>query len=151
MTTAVRTMEDARWSIATASGGTFTGYLPGWATQNPSEDDVPVNLLDATLAGVCHYVDFDALGLRTAADDGQGVDATVLGSAIECTPYAEDPEIRLPVVNLQIIEDYWVDGLDPDELAEIAAGVRAQADRLQHEVLPALIAARADWAAHHST
>ncbi|MFJ4407259.1 DUF6907 domain-containing protein [Streptomyces sp. NPDC088910] len=67
---------------------------------------------------------------------------------MECRPFAEEPEARAPVVNLAIVEDFWIDGLDPAGLAQIAAKLRAQADRLDHEIRPRLVAARADWAEH---
>ena len=54
----------------------------------------------------------------------------------------------MPVVNIQVCLGRRILGLDPQELADIAVKLRAQADRLQDEVLPALIAAREDWAAH---
>jgi hypothetical protein len=57
---------------------------------------------------------------------------------------------RVPVVNLLIVDDYWITDLDPNGLAEVAARLRAQADRLDREVGPALVAAREDWAAHHT-
>ncbi|WP_405584994.1 DUF6907 domain-containing protein [Streptomyces sp. NBC_01190] len=41
--------------------------------------------------------------------------------------------------------------LDPDGLAEVAAQLRAQADRLDHEIRPQLVAVRADWADREST
>ncbi|HEY5834033.1 MAG TPA: hypothetical protein VIW71_08945 [Streptomyces sp.] len=73
----------------------------------------------------------------------------VFGGRIECIPYSEDGELpQVPVVNLHIVDDHWVNGLDPDDLAEVATRFRAQA-RLDHEMRPQLIATRADWAAHH--
>jgi hypothetical protein len=72
----------------------------------------------------------------------------VLWGSIDCIPYAEDPEPRIPVVNIAIIEDYWINDLDPDGLTELAARLRAQADRLENEIRPRLIAARTDWAHH---
>jgi hypothetical protein len=55
------------------------------------------------------------------------------------------------IEQLQLGSAVDVFGLDPDGLAEIAAKLRAQADRLDHDIRPQLLAARADWAAHHTT
>jgi hypothetical protein len=73
----------------------------------------------------------------------------IFWGAIECSPYAEDPGLRVPVANIWLVDDYWLHGLDPAEIAGFAAQLRAHADRLDHEVRPALIAARADWNAQH--
>jgi hypothetical protein len=73
-----------------------------------------------------------------------------LSGSIDCAPYSEDPTARLPVVNLQLVDDYWLHNLDPDQLGTIATQLRAQADHLDHEVRPALISAREDWTTHHS-
>ena len=69
------------------------------------------------------------------------VERRTLGSR----PYAEDPEPRVPAADVAI---YWINGLDPECLSEIVAKLRAQADRLEHEIRPQLIAARDDWAVH---
>jgi len=74
----------------------------------------------------------------------------VFWGSIDCSPYAEDPEPRVPVVNIAIVDDFWIMGLDPDGLTGIAAQLRAQADRLDHEIRPRLIACRDDWSTHHS-
>ena len=77
--------------------------------------------------------------------------------SIDHHPYTGDVPITptsaavLPVVNLQIIGDYWVHDLGPGQLAVIIGQLRAQADYLDHELRPALIAARADWIARPRT
>ncbi|CAG6393405.1 hypothetical protein NMG29_02295 [Streptomyces cocklensis] len=69
---------------------------------------------------------------------------------LDCDPYAEDPHPRMQVVSVAIVGDVWINHLDPDGLAVLAAKLRAQADRLDHDVRPQLLAARADWDARHS-
>ena len=84
------------------------------------------------------------------AADGEMVgNGQVFSGTIDCHPFAEYPEPRVPVVNLAVVGDIWINGLDPNGLAEIAVQLRAQADRLDCEVRPRLVAARADWAEHH--
>ena len=96
--------------------------------------------LDKALADICHRAEFSAQGIRVATDDGPGTVMAVLGGSIDCHPYAGNPRsppsAGIPVANLQIIDDYWVHGLDPDQLADITAKLRAQADRLDHEIAP---------------
>jgi hypothetical protein len=146
MSTAVQTKT---WTITT-TGPAITGHLPEWAEEDPSETGVPPDRLDIVLADICHYAEFSGQGMHVATDGGTGTFAVVLGGSIECYPYAEHAAPRIPVVNLQIIDDYWINNLDPDHLTEITAKLRVQADYLDHEIRPALIAARADWATHHT-
>jgi hypothetical protein len=84
----------------------------------------------------------------TDSRDDAEEDAVFEGS-IDCNPYDPDTRLRIPVVNIQVSLGHWILGLDPHELTDIATKLRAQADRLHHEILPALIAAREDWATRH--
>jgi hypothetical protein len=137
------------WTVTTATGHTTSGYLPPWAEYDPSRTDVPVEQLETTLADVAHWAWFSGQSMRIATDDGPGTNTVILDGSIDCHPFAENPDARIPVVNLQIIDDYFINNLNPDGLAVIAAKLRAQAEYLDHEVRPALIAARTDWATHH--
>jgi hypothetical protein len=53
------------------------------------------------------------------------------------------------VVSIALIDDHWITDLDPQGLTEIAQQLRAQADLLDREIVPRLVAARTDWANHH--
>ncbi|MFC4034479.1 DUF6907 domain-containing protein [Streptomyces polygonati] len=144
-----------RWTIATTPGFSATGYLPAWAEEDPSESGVPLDRLQIRLADINHWTRFDGqtMRVRSPAFGGEGAqlgEAHIFRGSIDCNPYAEDPDPRVPVVNLAIIEDFWINDLDPADLADLAAKLRAQADRLDHEIRPQLIAARADWAEHHA-
>ncbi|MEC3995883.1 hypothetical protein VSR01_21115 [Actinacidiphila sp. DG2A-62] len=86
----------------------------------------------------------------SVTDDDPGIGAVILCGSIDCAPYSEDPASRQPVVNLQLIDDYWFLNLDPEQLATLATQLRAQADHLDHTVRPALTAARQDWTNRHT-
>jgi hypothetical protein len=139
------------WTITTVNGVQTSGYLPAWAEDDPSEASVPLEMLSIRLADVSHRSFFEGQMMMVVAPDANGVadEEAVFEGSIDCNPYAEDPEARVPVVNIQVYLEHWILGLDPSGVTEVAAKLRAQADRLDHEVRPALIAARADWAAHH--
>lgn len=128
-----------------------SGYLPTWAEDDPSEVGVPVEMLGIRLAGISHRSFFEGQFIYVVAPDAHGKpeEETVFECSIDCNPYGESPEPRVPVVNIQAFPEHWVLGLDPAAVAEMAAKLRAQADLLDNEVRPALIAAREDWAAHH--
>jgi hypothetical protein len=140
-----------KWTITTVNGLQTSGYLPAWAEDDPSEVGVPLEMLGVRLADVSHRGFFEGQIIDVVAPDahGKAEEEAVFEVSIDCTPYAEDPELRVPVANIQAYPERWILGLDPTGVAEVAAKLRAQADRLDHEVHPALIAARADWAAHH--
>ncbi|MDD1063968.1 hypothetical protein NMG29_38380 [Streptomyces cocklensis] len=80
---------------------------------------------------------------------GPGEVAWILGGNIECIPQPDDGQSPVPVVNIHLIEDFWISGLGPAELGQLATLLRKQADRLEHDIRPRLVAYRADWAARH--
>jgi hypothetical protein len=126
-----------------------------WAEDDPSEAGVPADLLPERLAGIDHRTFFEGpMVLLTAPGRpggrrGEPEEDAVFEGSIDCSPYDPDPRLRVPVVNIQVSVGHWILALDPEELADLAAKLRAHADRLDHEVRPALIAARADWTTHH--
>ncbi|BBA98742.1 hypothetical protein RVR_5048 [Actinacidiphila reveromycinica] len=143
-----------QWAITTATGEQITGYLPPWAAEDPSEQDVPPQKLAARLADVCHYKEFPGQVLR-AYSPGNVTDEPeeleVMSSSITCTPYAPAPELALPVATVRVAGEYWMTDLDPTGVANLVAGLRAVADRLDHVVIPQLNTIRAEWTAHHAS
>lgn len=137
------------WTITTTEGYAATGYLPAWAEEDPSKTGVAPERLAMELADISHRAPVSGQMMSITCDDTPGTDTVVFWGSIDCNPHSEDSEVRIPVVHLQLVDDYWFDDLGPDQLAEIAAQLREQADRLDREVRPQLIAAREDWAAHH--
>ncbi|WUV74752.1 hypothetical protein OHA86_20295 [Streptomyces sp. NBC_01477] len=129
----------------------MSGYLPDWAEDDPSEAGVPLDLLPVRLGGINHRTFFEGplmhLTATNSRDDAE--EDVIFAGSIDCNPYDTDTRLRKPVVNIQASPHHWILGLDPGELADVASKLRAQADLLRDEVLPALIAAREDWSAHH--
>jgi hypothetical protein len=112
---------------------------------------VPPDLLPQRLAGINHRTFFEGAMMpltTTGTRDDAEEDADFEGS-IDCNPYDTDPRLRAPVVNIQVSPGHWIAGLDTQELADVAAKLRTQADRLHNEILPALITAREDWTTRH--
>ncbi|MFJ2957072.1 DUF6907 domain-containing protein [Streptomyces sp. NPDC087270] len=137
-----------RWTLTTIDGATIHGHLPGWAGADPSEHNVPTNELADRLADIHHTVRFPGQTLpvyTAAARTGKSVEQEILSCSVDCTPYAKDPEPRAPVANLHLCEENWIPDLDPDGLARVADHFRAQADRIDHQILPMLVAACEDW------
>jgi hypothetical protein len=149
-------MSGGTWAITTARGCTATGYLPPWAKEDPSETGVPHDRLSLRLADVSHYANFPGQLLPVSSPGcipcavPAGHQEEVLRGSLDCNPYDDDPGLRIPVANIEVVADHWLTGLGPDDLAGLAAKLRTQADRLDHEIRPALVAAREDWADHHA-
>ncbi|WP_335983658.1 DUF6907 domain-containing protein [Streptomyces sp. CA2R106] len=143
-----------QWAITTTTGERTTGYLPPWATENPSEDDVPPQELAARLADVCHFTEFPGQVLR-AYSPGNPTDAPeeleILSASITCTPHAAAPELAVAVATVRVADEFWITDLDPTGLAEIVQGLRAVADRLDSVVIPQLNDIRAEWTTHHTS
>jgi hypothetical protein len=102
------------------------------------------------LADIHHCARFPGqrADVYTATDPaGRPSEQEIFSCTLDCTPYAELPEPRVPVANVHLCEESWITDLDPDGLLRVADLLRAQADRLDREVRPALIAARNDWSA----
>lgn len=152
--------EGRSWTISTDNGTTVTGHLPFWAEDDPSEADIPADMLPARLIAIAHWASLGGTTLEVF-DSTSGVASgptTVLNlfsSSIVCHPY-HDPdvpdELHIPYVEVQITPGCcWMTGLDPDALTTLATTLRTLAENFESEVRPQLIAARADWAAHHTT
>lgn len=142
------------WAVTTTSGFTANGYLPSWAEDDPSATGIHVDRLPIVLADISHNVTFEGQPMTVWApgcpdESASTGEAPVLWGTLGCTPYGENTDSRVPVVNLAIVDDYWINNLDPEGLSKIVSQLRAQAERLENEVLPQLVAARADWAEHN--
>ncbi|WUF62428.1 hypothetical protein OG530_19135 [Streptomyces decoyicus] len=140
------------WTLSVRGGGVFTGYLPPWADENPTETDVPAADLTFKLKDIAHqqYILGAPLNVFTPAGctEEPGVyEEHVLSGYMSVAPHSEDTREHAPAVSLQLVEDHWLQDLGPDELADVIAKLRQQADRLAG-VHAHLIQARADWATH---
>ncbi|MGA5703940.1 DUF6907 domain-containing protein [Peterkaempfera bronchialis] len=140
--------EDPTWTLTTTGGHTLTGHLPAWADEDPSESGIPLELLGTRLADISHRTTFPGQPAKVVLGSAPAQDAEILWASIDCHPYAEDPDLRTPVASIAIVDDYWLTDLTPDDLTEITAKLRAQADRIENDIRPALVTARTDWADH---
>lgn len=138
------------WTLTTTAGFVASGYLPQWAEDDPSEAGVPQEELGTRLAGISHRGCFDGVIMMLSRESRgpEPEEDAVFEGSIDCTPYADEPEPRVPVVNVQVCPGTWILGLDPKGLADVVGKLRSQADLLDRDVLPRLVAAREDWVAH---
>ncbi|WP_328465583.1 DUF6907 domain-containing protein [Streptomyces sp. NBC_00448] len=138
------------WTIATDTGFSISGLLPPWATDDPSGHQLPVDRLGIALSDINHHQEICGqilkLTLQTPDDQGRDDAAPVFCGSIDCDPYATEPDLRVPVFNFHLVDDYRLEALGPDDITELATTFRAHADVLDHHVRPALVEARSDWA-----
>jgi len=155
------------WTLTATDGWVVSGYLPGWADQDPSEADVPAEELSARLAEICHYQDFPGQRLRfTVVSDNpafsvlsdllpgpppctESDEIEAFLGGIVCRALDDGSASHAPTVNMDILPGYVMDALTPDDLADLAVKLRAQADRIECDIRPKLIAAREDWTTQH--
>ncbi|MEU6848454.1 hypothetical protein ABZ901_00700 [Actinacidiphila alni] len=144
------------WSISTTGGFTLTGHLPPWADEDPSDTDVPLERLSVTLIDLAHRRPFAGQQMRVHHPartdvDGQagGTEESLFDGHITCYPYSENPMERAPYADVRVVEDFWLNNLTPEDLTDLAARLRAQADRLETELVPMLEEARSDWFTAH--
>lgn len=147
---AVPAVSSARtWAISTVNGEIVRGYLPWWAEDDPTKTGVRPDRLHIELAGIAHQANRGGLLIPVTSGTGLALDAGVLVVTIDCVPFGEDGEPDLPVVNVQIVDDFWIRDLDPAGVVDLGQRLRALADRLTGTVASDLAAARADWADRH--
>lgn len=140
-----------QWTLTTVGGHVTSGYLPGWAEEDPSANGVPLERLAVRLDDICHRAPFEGQTLRLAPGGyGPGEETPVFAGHIECRPDPDEGRPALPVAHVHLIHDVWAPALDPAALSDFAATLRAQADRLEQDVLPRLVAYREDWTEHHA-
>ncbi|MEC3993846.1 hypothetical protein VSR01_09950 [Actinacidiphila sp. DG2A-62] len=137
------------WAVSTTSGEVVRGYLPWWAEDDPSRTGVRLDRLHHELAGILHQADRGGLLLPVAAGADPAQVSGVLVVTIDCIPFTEAGDPDLPVVNVQVVDDWWIKDLDPTGVTDLGRRLQALGDRLTGAVAPELAAARADWAARH--
>ncbi|MEC3993906.1 hypothetical protein VSR01_10275 [Actinacidiphila sp. DG2A-62] len=139
------------WAVSTTSGEVVRGYLPWWAEDDPSRTGVRPDRLHLELAAIGHQANRGGLIVPVTQGVDPATDAGVLVVTIDCRPFGEDGDPELPVVNVQVVDDWWITDLDPAGVTDLGRRLRALADRLTDAVAPELAAAREDWAARHRT
>jgi hypothetical protein len=139
------------WSISTTTGLTVSGHLPPWATEDPSETGVPADQLPRRLADLNHHAPFDGLTLQVSAPGHPNSHEPFFRGGIDCDPYADPPDPRIPVAHLEVLPDYWLHDLTPADLTTLSDTLRTLAALLESTLHPALTRARHDWSTHHAT
>jgi hypothetical protein len=139
------------WVVTTSSGEAVSGYLPGWAEHDPSTMDVAMGRLPAVLADITHHADLGGLIMPVARAQEPAQNAPVLAVSIQCKPFPEDGDPHIPVVNVQVTDDFWISDLDPAAVTDLGQRLRTLGERLVTTVAPTLATARTDWTHRHRT
>ena len=92
------------------------------------------------------WADPEDTGVTLPIDTGDVEDYRILNSRVEMHPYSGTYSQRLPFAVIEVIDDHWISGLDPDALAaviDVFAG-RLESLRRTHADL---VRIRAEYAA----
>ncbi|WP_435131659.1 DUF6907 domain-containing protein [Actinacidiphila sp. bgisy144] len=147
------------WTITTTEGITLTGHQPDWSQDNPSHTDITLDQAINHLRDHAHYTMLPIDPVLPPATLDITINGThyrestslMFATQIACHPYSTQPHQQVPTASLTIVEEWDFEGLTPADLAHIATQIRTQADYFENTVLPALVTARENWAAHHQT
>lgn len=70
----------------------------------------------------------------------------VLSATLNMLPFAESIALRAPHVSVEVVQDEWIEGLDPDGLATVIGTLRERLEHLER-MHGRLEVARAEWRA----
>lgn len=70
----------------------------------------------------------------------------VLSATLNMLPFAESIALRAPHVSVEVVQDEWIEGLDPDGLATVIGTLRERLEHLE-QMHGRLEVARAEWRA----
>lgn len=70
----------------------------------------------------------------------------VLSATLNMLPFAESIALRAPHVSVEVVQDEWIEGLDPDGLATVIGTLRERLEHLER-MQGRLEVARAEWRA----
>lgn len=143
------TARDRTWAVTTTSGLAVRDYLPYWAENDPSCGGVRPERLDVALDDVVLEADAGGLVLPVVHGQAPAEQAAVLAVTLVCKPFGQEGEQRLPVADVQLVDDFWLKGLDPQGARDFGQRLRDLGNLLVNQVAPALEAARTDWLRHH--
>jgi hypothetical protein len=138
-----------RWTLTTTDGQTRSGPLGSWAQEDPSESDLPPEVLHTRLEDLTLWRAFDGTQLPVFStafkDSTTPVEYPVLSASLDCYPHEDDPAKRVPLLNIELAPECWIADLDPAALDAFLAAMREQLDVLEKAAGTALRAAREEW------
>ncbi|MGW3298455.1 DUF6907 domain-containing protein [Streptomyces rubiginosohelvolus] len=70
----------------------------------------------------------------------------VLSATLNMLPFSDSIALRAPHVSVEVVQDEWIEGLDPDGLATVIGTLRERLEHLE-EMHGRLEVARAEWRA----
>jgi hypothetical protein len=85
----------------------------------------------------------DDLSLPINAD-GQPEEFRVLGMTLNVRPFDKQVAQRLPHVEIEMVDDHWIEGLDPDGFETVINSLQARLEKMR-EVHAALVRTRAEY------
>lgn len=110
------------WTFTDPTGErTTVTCMPGCAEDHTAE---------RFAADICCYTS-DGQAAMLPIDNGTVEDLRVLGVGIRCLPYDDSMGARLPHAVVEVVEDHYIENLDPDALALLIATLQGRLDALR--------------------
>ncbi|WP_164837771.1 hypothetical protein [Streptomyces sp. B27] len=78
--------------------------------------------------------------------NGTPEDMRVLSATLNMLPFSDSIALRAPHVSVEVVQDEWIEGLDPDGLATVIGTLRERLEHLE-QMHGRLEVARAEWRA----
>ena len=128
-----------QWAFVDAATGKalIATCMPGCETDHSGDMRTPTHPEDIW----CEVVGQDVhLPVNT---NGYAEDFRILGAKIAMIPFSRRPAERVPHAVVEVVDDHWIEGLDPDGLATVISTLeqRVRALRVTHSQLVAVRAA----------
>ncbi|MCP9209312.1 DUF6907 domain-containing protein [Streptomyces sp. NEAU-Y11] len=133
------------WTMRTHDGDEHTETCPAWCTTT----EIHQRETESTIhpSDIWHQSDHVAMPL-VLTESRETYEDLVLIADVAVIPHSDEPEQRIPHVNVQMIgdQDFWTGPMGPDEFGTVIDRLAAHVDQLR-AVHARLVQARAEWQA----
>lgn len=115
------------WTFTDSDSGQRLSFtcMPGCIEDHSVDVTTPTHRYDIQ----CHQ-DREDVTLPINAD-GRPEEFRVLGMCVNVSPFNARLSERLPHIDLEVIEDHWIEGLDPDGFETVINTLAARLDEMR--------------------
>ncbi|MEU0659590.1 DUF6907 domain-containing protein [Streptomyces lavendulocolor] len=116
--------------------------MPGCATDHAADVESPTHPDDIYCA---RHLEDITLPINVA---GEPEEFRVMGMMLSVNPFDRRVSQRLPHIDLEVVDDHWIEGLDPDGLETVIGTLQARLEKMR-AVHAELVRVRAEYRAAH--
>jgi len=131
------------WSFTHSESGSRLAVtcMPECTIDHSRDIETPTNPVD-----IYCWADPEDDGVTLPIDTGTVEDYRILESRVEMHPFSGSFSNRLPFAVIEVVDDHWISGLDPDALATVIEVLAGRLDSLRRTHAN-LVRIRAEYAA----